>query len=306
MLALTIPWLLVLLIIVALFFLIKKKWEIAFFLVVLIIVMNWWVECIPLRIIPLKLTSSDNIVSLMCYNINGAGDGENNKAELVVSMIKQSNPDIVFISEFANHSPYRMDSLVKKYYTYSTFPSALCNHYFYSKYPLSNYRRLQSDNKYQPGVFVVDVIKERDTITIFGCHLASNNYNNDRSYLTPDSLKSFCDYIDYSHNIKRANSVRRMETEAIIKELNSTPYSTILMGDYNDVSGSEIMCALEKKQLKDAWWEGGVGYGATIHKPLPYRIDHIMHTKGLILQNIKVLCSNGVSDHDALYAEFKY
>ena len=54
----TIPWLLVLLIIVALFFLIKKKWEIAFFLVVLIIVMNWWVECIPLRIIPLKLTSS--------------------------------------------------------------------------------------------------------------------------------------------------------------------------------------------------------------------------------------------------------
>lgn len=306
MLALAIPWLLVLLTIAFIVSLIKKTWKVALLLAVIIIVINWWVECLPLRVMPLKITSTDNTVSIMCYNINGSGDGECNKADLIVSMIRQSNPDIVFISELADHSPYRMDSLIKQYYPYSTFPSNLCNHYFYSKYPLIKYRRLYAEKEYQLGVYVVDVVKDRDTITILGCHLASNNYNNDRSYLTPDRLKSFCDYIDYFHNIKRANSERRTETDAIIKEINSIPYSAILMGDFNDVSGSEIMCALERHQLKDAWWEGGVGYGATIHNPLSYRIDHIMYTKGLILQTIKVLCSNGVSDHDALYAVFKY
>lgn len=53
------------------------------------------------------------------------------------------------------------------------------------------------------------------------------------------------------------------------------------MGDLNDISGSTPLRTLEYSGLKDAWWEGVVGYGATIHNPFPYRIDHIMFTPGL-------------------------
>ena len=306
MLALTIPWLLALLTIAAIVCMIKKKWKVALLLVGVTLALNWWCECIPYRLFRTQQSLCSKAISVMCFNINGSDYYTYENAEQVYLLIKKCNPDVVFISEFANNYSNCLDSLLKIDYQYTTYPNSMCNHYFYSIYPLVNYRRLVGDKEYSPGVFVSDVAKGMDTITILGCHLASNNYTNDRTYLTPDSLKYCKDYINYYHNIKNALSLRRMEIDAIIGELDSTNCSAILMGDFNDVSGSDIMCALERHQLKDAWWEGGVGYGATIHNPLSYRIDHIMYTKGLILQTIKVLCSNGVSDHDALYAVFKY
>lgn len=73
----------------------------------------------------------------------------------------------------------------------------------------------------------------------------------------------------------------------------------------NDVSGSPAMNALRKAGFKDAWWKGGFGYGATIHDPLPFRIDHVLYNDGLRLKAIKKISSNGWSDHDALYAVFE-
>lgn len=78
----------------------------------------------------------------------------------------------------------------------------------------------------------------------------------------------------------------------------------LLMGDFNDVGGSKAVRTLECSGFRDAWWKGGLGYGATIHKPLPYRIDHIMYSEQFKLQKIEVVSSEGLSDHDALYAEF--
>ncbi len=55
----------------------------------------------------------------------------------------------------------------------------------------------------------------------------------------------------------------------------------------------------DKEQKK-----GGNGYGATFHHPLPYRIDHIFYNEGLKLKSIRKVDSQGLSDHDALVAEF--
>lgn len=81
---------------------------------------------------------------------------------------------------------------------------------------------------------------------------------------------------------------------------------TIVMGDFNDVPGSPTLNILERAGLKDAWWEGGCGYGATIHHPLPYRIDHILHNDGLKLKSIKKIVTQDLSDHDALVARFVF
>ena len=50
--------------------------------------------------------------------------------------------------------------------------------------------------------------------------------------------------------------------------------------------------------------KGGFGYGATIHHPLPYRIDHILYGAGLKLKGIKKRDTRDISDHDALVAVF--
>ena len=77
------------------------------------------------------------------------------------------------------------------------------------------------------------------------------------------------------------------------------------MGDFNDVYGSPVMDFFEDAGLKNAWWEGGFGYGATFHNPLPYRIDHILYSNYLNLKGIKKISAEGLSDHDALVADFE-
>ena len=77
------------------------------------------------------------------------------------------------------------------------------------------------------------------------------------------------------------------------------------MGDFNDVCGSPTLNVMKEAGFKDAWWEAGFGYGATIHNPLPYRIDHILYNDMLKLKSIKKIDADKLSDHDALIGWFE-
>ena len=83
-----------------------------------------------------------------------------------------------------------------------------------------------------------------------------------------------------------------------------TDIVAIIMGDLNDLSGSPALRAFNTAGFQDAWWKGGMGYGATIQYLLPYRIDHIMYNDKLTLKSIRKIDAKGSSDHDALVAEF--
>lgn len=139
-------------------------------------------------------------------------------------------------------------------------------------------------------------VKE-DSVCLVECHLSSNNYNesfedvrvsNDTGYMT---------------SIPYASGLRKQETLEIVSSLPGC--KVIVLGDMNDVWGSGSLSILKDANLKDAWWEGGFGYGATIHRPLPYRIDHIMYSGDMNLIDIKIKDAKGLSDHDALVADFK-
>ena len=80
----------------------------------------------------------------------------------------------------------------------------------------------------------------------------------------------------------------------------------IVMGDFNDVSGTYPINRLKEAGLKDAWWEAGKGYGTTFHEGwLKLRIDHILYDYEKIkLVGVKVM-DNNLSDHNALMATFR-
>ena len=99
---------------------------------------------------------------------------------------------------------------------------------------------------------------------------------------------------------------RAKGAEVLTCDVSQTKKPIIVLGDMNDVGGSKTIRLIKSSGLKDAWWEGGFGYGATIHKPLPYRIDHIFYSNELKLNRVKVVSSEGLSDHDAVFAEFSY
>lgn len=307
MLALAIPWILLTLLIIIVLLLLKKKWclSISFFIIVLVI--NWWGECVPLRFWDKNNESEVPSLKVMCFNINSSDAGSNDKPQQIKNLIKKCDPDVVFLSEFADYKPQRLDSLLKLDFSYNTFPSSLCNHYFYSKYPLIDFNRLVIEGlDDEPGVFACSILLNNETIRIFGCHLASNNYTKSRDYLSPKDIHSVKNAFRYLENIKSADLLRRNEAKALIHEMQKTECPIIVMGDFNDVGGSSVIKMIERSGLKDVWWQGCAGYGATIRSPLPYRIDHIFYNPNLTLLRVKKISSEGLSDHDALYAEFAF
>lgn len=126
----------------------------------------------------------------------------------------------------------------------------------------------------------------------------------DNQYMTPSGIKSFKTLWKYIKNIQYVYALRVTESDTVRGLLKKKNTPTLLMGDFNDVRGSAVLRNVEGAGLKDSWWERGLGYGATIKKPIPYRIDHIMYSNDLRLMDINILDSKGLSDHMALCAEF--
>lgn len=139
---------------------------------------------------------------------------------------------------------------------------------------------------------------------VIGVHLLSNNHDTDNKRFDTDSITGVKKLFQYLSNISNMSIRRGYDAKAIVSNLFDGP--TIVMGDFNDVCGSKTLNILENVGFKDAWWEGGLGYGATIHYPFPYRIDHILYSGKLQLTEIMKIDANGLSDHDALVATFKW
>lgn len=308
MFVLAVPWLLLLLLFLIVICLIKKKWLISLCGLLICFILNWNYECVPFNI--LHFLHSENNDSRTClkfvsFNVDGlSGSSEDIEARIpkILDALIKDTPDIVFVAEFPEWNFYSLDTLLKKHFQYSVGSRGHAQ-YFYSRYPLEGFEILTDGNKIV-GVYKSSVTVNSDTIVLYGCHFASNNYTADRQYITPDSINSSNDIKAYIRDIDLAYNQRGREAQVLVDDM-SHDKKVLVMGDFNDVGGSKALRTLENAGLRDAWWEGGFGYGATIHKPLPYRIDHFMYSSELNIRNIKVISSNGLSDHDALYVEIE-
>jgi endonuclease/exonuclease/phosphatase (EEP) superfamily protein YafD len=269
-------------------------------------VINWWAECIPFRLWLVSNNIDGDVIKIMSFNIDGSTGEIHTKAPRIASLIESYSPDVVFITEFSEEDRLALDTLLAKKYIYSTLNKKGRFNYFYSKYPLFDDNRLRDSltNK-RINIYSCKTIIKKDTIVLYGCHLPSNNYTSELKSLHPDNIEDSNDLLVYMNNVNCAYDLRAQQVESLVKNIEGTNSPVIVMGDMNDVGGSASIRRIESCGLKDAWWEGGCGYGATIHKPLAYRIDHIFYSYELRLNNIKVVDSEGVSDHDALYAEFE-
>ena len=186
-------------------------------------------------------------------------------------------------------------------YPYATWE--MNHNVIYSKSPLSGTLFFDMVNGGTSYMVRFDVDVNGKKVTLFGCHFSSNNYSKGLDYLTPREVKSASGIKSYYENFLYATQLREMEADTVIYHCKGAERVAI-MGDLNEVSGALSMRMLEGAGYKDAWSKGGFGYGATIHHPLPYRIDHVLYNSGLKLKGIKKISAKGISDHDALVAVF--
>jgi len=247
--------------------------------------------------------ATDTYLKVMSINVNGSATNSNVDSQLC-RMIRKSGADIVFLTEVAHDRKLFTDSLLKKSYPYKSYidDSNYNSSRFYSKYPLSETIHIGIKSSKYSYCYCCQTTIGSTPIKVVGVHMASNNFKGSQASIRPENIDGVYSFLDYLGNIKEASMKRSEEANAIITQEDG--YKSIIMGDFNDVCGSKPLNIFEYAGFKDAWWEGGFGYGATIYNPIPFRIDHILYNKGLELVDIKNVGCQGLSDHDALLATF--
>lgn len=201
------------------------------------------------------------------------------RLEPLVEMVKNADADFVFLTEEYTGQVRKMLGDQYEYYEWATAHIDETERFF-SKYPIVGVESIGpvSDGKYTDNwVHRVQVVPEPgDTISIYCCHWPHGM--NDRIFIANEMLK------DMAAEGKKA----------------------IAGGDFNSLSITSPILMLARNGMYDCWLEKGRGSSATFHElPIGVRIDYIFHSKGIRTLNVRRISGSGISDHDAMFAEFE-
>lgn len=301
MIALTYPWIIVLLVVVALILAVRKRFVIGGVCFLTALLLNWYCECFAFHFAGSSDAVDGKAIRVMSWNVNAETSTSKEELEGIAEVICAEAPDIVFVAELFLNASDSLTRILEDRYPYTTYLKQEYDrgHYVYSKYQLASHEFVYRSD-WNGLVLQTMAYVGNDSLLIYGCHLASNNYDAENKYMTPDSVATTRNALKYLKNIQRASAIRVEESDSIVSDMRKYDVPAIVMGDMNDVYGSPCMKVFAEAGLKDAWWEGGFGYGATIYYLLPYRIDHVLHSSGLRLKSVKKVNEKGLSDHDAL------
>lgn len=302
MIALTYPFIILILLIGVALAIYIRRYMISIIIVALCFLLNYYAKVFAVSIYAPIYYSGFKVLT---FNINASELSVDKDIVKLYNLIVRQDADLLFLAEDFEPVGKELNTLLLDQYPYSSYEqkSDWGGHYFYSKYPLGKVDHIDIKSNRFSYCFHCNISYGQDSISIFGCHLASNNYKLQSPSMRPENIDGVSSMGEYLKNIELATKQRMEEVVGITKHPDFNKMS-IVMGDFNDVCGSKPLRFLESASLKDSWWEMGWGYGATIFHPLPFRIDHIMYRENMKLKSVRLVDSYGLSDHDALVACF--
>ena len=246
------------------------------------------------------LRSEDYHFRVLTWNICGSKIENKEEQDKIARLIIAQNADFVQLNEFTLDNCLVIDSLLSEYYPYKEDVNAkvIAGDVFYSK------KKLEESGRYSsiiPNSMYSKLYIGEDSLYILGCHMAGNNYEGQIEIDDADSLRRVKTFWGrYRH----AQEKRKKSASFLKKTILESSLPIIVMGDMNDFEVSAPMDSLRDVGMKNAWWEGGFGYGATYHEGwLRLRIDHIYYNEKLKLKDVKVV-NTDLSDHNILIADF--
>lgn len=250
-------------------------------------------------------TGTEMSLRMMTWNIHVTDPAFKNKQTDIANEIIKQDADIVLINEFCLDVATQLHSQLRENYPYVTesYGKVLGGDILYSRFPIDSNQKLETPILH-PLAYEFRLKVNEKPVRIVGCHLSSNNYDKDGHQYTPKKENKFLDLPNYYANYRESKERRTMQAELIRSCILSEDLPTIVMGDMNDFSGTSPLNTLLKAGLKDAWWEGGNGFGITFHEDwMHFRLDHILYDANWELSSVKVVQSD-LSDHRPLVAEF--
>lgn len=304
------PLLLGLLLIIALIAAVKRWWKAAVALVLAVVLLNVWGEVISFGNLlgGWSNQGSDSELKVLSWNIHG-GDADTLRYNAIAKRILEEDADIVFVAECFLETTDIMDELLRNRYPYINYDKDKTMiyywHHIYSKFPITHSDAIEVEGGNEV-IMSGSIDVHGKVVDIYGAHLTSNNYDEPKmGQQSVERISGGRSLWNYMKGVETASKQRKLEAETIVDSIAARGRCALIVGDMNDICGSRPLQVFKRAGFKDAWTEAGFGYGATIHKPLPYRIDHIFFQCGMKLLEIKKVSANGLSDHDALVATFQ-
>lgn len=302
---LLIPVIIALLIIAGIFFLVRRQWWIAAVLVVVALVVNLLSQTFALH--PFATvsdvqprTTSPRTLRLLTYNIglhNAYLRQNTDGLQGIERFLAHVDADVVVLPESRLTLYPDFLSLLEAQYPYcitqaTDLTARYVETFVFSRYPIRDVRQLGD------FVYAMDVALTSDLdLRLVACHLHSNQWHS--SLRGGEGLFG---------NLQQGYDQRLVQAEAICTALQGCQGPLVVCGDLNDLSGSPTLNTLQHGlQLSDAWWNGGLGYGATsTAKGLRFRLDHILYTAQKLSLRSVAIPDAAFSDHLPLVADFDY
>lgn len=308
-----------------------------FFLWFILIVIIVAIYCVNVRFeifglnIPKGQEKREEYFRVMTYNVNATSslkDVDGFKKGLIEE-INRHNPDVLCMQELVPEVFKQVRSSLDSLFGYADSMKIEREKYrclIYSKKPIRNYSRYKCFTEVDTiGFDSLSKIEVRQVkrqmplssaeievepgkwIAIFTVHLRSSAYSTARRSM--DANASWKDGLPlYFENYKIGQKIRNWEADNLrlyLDSLEAADMPIIIAGDFNDWSGSYCMNTIRDGKYKDAWWEGGLGFGITYDGwHLKLRLDHILYSHHFKLENVYVEKSK-FSDHRPLIADFK-
>ena len=303
---LAVPILILFLLLVTVLLVIWGHWKIALVVLILTIWLNKTTQTYPVDLFYEEEWQAEpqdsTTFSFLTYNVAGE------HPDPMKIFLDSIYPDMMILQESGH---WERGFKIVKHYPYYEGDVIL------SKYPVENLHRIQMKeddprwetvvdsvynpkNQFQlyPTVYGMDVLHPSGKIHVIACHLRSNQYTVARRNMEPE--QEWSDGLDeYLRRTEFGYRCRAIQADLIRQELDSIgDVPTIVAGDFNDISGSYALKTIQGTQLKDAWWEGGSGFGVTYHAyNIFLRLDHVLYSRHFNLHHIQVLDQAKWSDH---------
>ena len=284
-LSLGVPVLIILNALFLLYWLLRLKRQFLLSLIILVLGYNYVGSFVKFS----AKDKSENVSSdftLMSYNVRmfNAYNWTERKdiPESITSFVKENNPDILCVqehyvgaAELSRIYPYEYIKLKGKN---AEFGSAI-----FSKYPIIKTFSVDFPQDGNNNALYADVVVKEDTIRVFNVHFQSLNIKPGINDLKKEDSKKLLGRIGYGF------SLQQEQAESMMKEVNESPYKTIIAGDFNNTSFSYIYNLLmQDDRFNDAFLKAGSGFGKSFKlNYFPLRIDFLLIDKKLEIDSFK-------------------
>ncbi len=242
-------------------------------------------------------------LSVMSYNVRMFNSykwtKDKNIPGEITDFVTEKNPDILLTQEhfigdgkMFRDFPYNFVFSKDKN---SEFGSAI-----FSKYPIIKKHSVGFPEDGNNNAIFVDIVKDNDTLRIFNVHFQSLNIKPEIKDLQKGISKKLIGRIGYGFKLQQN------QAEMLMKEVERSPYKTLIIGDFNNTAFSYIYKLVIGTRFNDAFLEAGTGFGKSFNLSyFPLRIDFFMIDKSIAIESFEVFPVN-YSDHFPLLTRIKW